>query len=159
MDHNMDMNHCMVMQNGFQVADGKESCIVFLFRGWNVDSTVKYAFMLIGVVLMGFLNGALVYLRHRLLDNSRLQSSLLLHQLVLSLMYGIQMVLAYWMMLLVMTYETGIFVALLFGLTIGYFIFGYIEARNRILMKRVSPRSDSPFEKQFNSTACCQASG
>jgi len=153
----MDHSHCMVMQNGFQIADGKEACIVFLFQGWNVDSQVKYAFMLIGVLLMGVLHGALAYVRHLLLDNSRLRSSLLMHQLCLSFVYGIQMVLAYWMMLLVMTYETGTFIALIFGLVIGYFIFGFIEAKTRISMKGVSP-SDSPFEKQFNSTACCQAS-
>jgi hypothetical protein len=30
---NMIMDKCTVMQNGFQVADGGERCIVFLFRG------------------------------------------------------------------------------------------------------------------------------
>ncbi len=152
----MDMDKCSVMQNGFQVANGKERCIVFLFYGWNVDSYVKYAFMIIGVLCMGLLNGALAYGRHRLTDSSKFSSSLLLHQTLLSLLYGVQIVLAYWMMLLVMTYEVGSFIALIFGLVIGYFIFGYIEAKTRLSKNKVASKSDSTYQMQFANTPCCQ---
>jgi solute carrier family 31 (copper transporter), member 1 len=146
------------MQNGFQTADGKDNCILFLFRGWNIDSTVKYVFMLIGVICMGLLNGSLAYVRHRLMDNARHRSSLLIHQIWLSLLYGIQMILAYWMMLLVMTYETGVFIALILGLVIGYFIFGYIEAKHRPLANEIATINDSTYQNQFSSTPCCQTS-
>ena len=61
----------MVMQNGFQVADGENGCITFLFRGWSIDNHTKYGFMLVGVFFMGFLNGALTYLRHRFNEYSK----------------------------------------------------------------------------------------
>ncbi|CAF3389427.1 unnamed protein product [Rotaria sp. Silwood1] len=149
------MDNCMVMQNGFQFATGEDQCIVFLFRGWNVDNHVKYAFMILGVFCMGLLNGALAYIRHRINDSYREHSSLLLHQIYLALIYGVQIVLAYWMMLLVMTYESGIFISLILGLVIGYFIFGYIQAKNRPLNKIISG-NNSTYENRFSNTPCCE---
>ncbi|UJR11923.1 hypothetical protein I4U23_016101 [Adineta vaga] len=146
------MNKCMVMQNGFQFATGVDGCIVFLFSGWNVDSHVKYAFMLIGVVCMGLLNGFLAFIRHYLVNKSKTNSSLLVYQIYLALIYGIQIVLAYWMMLLVMTYETGVFLALIFGLMIGYFIFSLIQTKNKSSVSG----DDSTYQNQFNNTPCCQ---
>jgi copper transporter 1 len=150
------MDKCMAMQNGFQLATGNETCILFLFRGWNVDSSLKYAFMIIGVICMGLLNGALAYARHHLMNHAKYTSSLLIHQLWLTLVYGIQIVLAYWMMLLIMTYETGIFIALVLGLVIGYFIFGYIQARTHPSVNGREPKIDSTYHNQFSNTPCCQ---
>lgn len=152
----MDMKMCMVMQKGFQFATGDDHCILFLFQGWNIDNHAKYAGAVIGVFFMGLLNGALVFIRHFL--NSRYQenSSLLLHQLYLSVVYGIQIVFAYWLMLLVMTYETGIFISLIFGLVIGHFLFGYIQARNRSKNDRMKLVNNSAYESHFNSTPCCE---
>ncbi|CAF2522986.1 unnamed protein product [Rotaria sp. Silwood2] len=149
------MDTCRVMQNGFQFATGKDRCIVFLFHGWNVNNHVKYAVMIVGIFCMGLLNGALAYIRHRLNENTRENSSLLLNQIYLALVYGIQIVLAYWIMLLVMTYESGSFISLIFGLVIGYFIFGYIQAKNRLSKNKVSLANET-YENQFNSTPCCQ---
>ncbi|CAF1491856.1 unnamed protein product [Adineta steineri] len=156
MKMDMDMSMCMVMQNGFQVANGKDGCILFLFQGWNVDTHVKYAFMLIGVICMGLLNGALAYVRHCLVNNSKHTSSLFIHQIYLSLLYAIQIILAYWMMLLVMTYETGIFISLICGLVLGHFVFGYIEAKNRSSTNIHPETTNTTFQNQFNSTPCCQ---
>lgn len=153
------MDGCSVMQNGFQIAGWNKNCILFLFRGWNVDSPVKYVFMLIGVICMGLLNGALAYARHRLMNYARRNSSLLVKQTWLSLVYGIQIVLAYWMMLLVMTYETLIFIALIVGLVTGYFIFGYLEAKARPSTNRTDPAvstDGSTYHTQFSNTPCCQ---
>ncbi|CAF4844160.1 unnamed protein product [Rotaria sp. Silwood1] len=149
------MDNCMVMQNGFQFATGEDQCIVFLFRGWNVDNHVKYAFMILGVFCMGLLNGTLAYIRHRINDSYPGYSSLLLHQIYLALIYGVQIVLAYWMMLLVMTYESGIFISLILGLVISYFIFGYIQAKNRPLNKIISG-NNSTYENRFSNTPCCE---
>jgi uncharacterized membrane protein YciS (DUF1049 family) len=112
--------------------------------------------MIVGVLCMGLLNGALVYARHHLNDHWDKNSSLLLHQLLLSLVYGIQIVLAYWMMLLVMTYEVGSFIALVLGIVIGYFIFGFIEAKSRLSRNQTSSKMSSSYENQFDNTLCCQ---
>lgn len=146
----------MVMQNGFQVANGGDRCITFLFKNWNVDTHAKYAGMLVGVFLMGFVNGFLVYLRHRLLKLNLGGSSLVLNQIYLSLVYGVQIVIAYWIMLLVMTYETGLFIVLIFGLVFGYFLFGYIQARQISHEKKSSENMAILYQNQFNSTPCCQ---
>ncbi|CAF3172105.1 unnamed protein product [Rotaria sp. Silwood2] len=148
------MDTCMSMQNGFQFATHEDHCILFLFRGWNVNNHIKYAFMIIGVFGMGLLNGALNYIRHRLNENYREDSSLLLNQIYLSLIYGIQVVLAYWIMLLVMTYESGIFISVIFGLVIGYFIFGYIQAKNRLSKNNVS-LTNAIYDNQDSHIPCC----
>ncbi|CAF1525092.1 unnamed protein product [Adineta ricciae] len=146
----MDMKMCMVMQNGFQFATGEDRCIVFLFKGWNVDNHTKYAFMIIGTFCMALLNGGLAFIRHFLVNKSQTNSSPLTYQAYLALVYGVQIVLAYWMMLLVMTYETGVFLALVFGLTIGYFIFTLLESKTRLATV------NSTYQNQFNNTPCCQ---
>jgi solute carrier family 31 (copper transporter), member 1 len=150
------MSGCRVMQNGFQFATGPDACITFLFKGWGVDTHTKYAFMLICVFAMGILNGGLAYVRHRLVEYSRQSSTVMINQLYLSLVYGIQIILAYWIMLLVMTYETGLFIALIIGLVLGYFVFGCIEARNLQRTALISLPDGSTFQSQFNSTPCCQ---
>ena len=154
----MDMHSttCSVMMNGFQVANSKENCILFLFRGWNVDSQVKYAFTLIGVICMGILNGAFAYIRQRIITKWKGSSSLLVYQAYLSVLYGMNIVLAYWIMLLVMTYETGIFIAVIFGLVLGHFIFGYITARNSPSAQNSSLINNAAYQHQFDNTPCCE---
>jgi solute carrier family 31 (copper transporter), member 1 len=154
-DLKMMMDDCMVMQNGFQVASGNGSCITFLFPGWNVDTHTKYAIMLIGVLCMGIFNGLLTYFRHYLSASAKFASSILIRQICLSLIYGIQMVLAYWIMLLVMTYEVGVFIALIIGLMIGFLIFGYIEEKYRQESMIVTLGHNSAYQKKFDGTACC----
>jgi hypothetical protein len=151
-----DVRRCTVMQNGFRVANGDDACITFLFVGWSVDNRTKYAIMLIGVLLMGFLNGFLIYIRQVLAARSKGNSSILLNQLLLSLVYGVQIVLAYWLMLLVMTYETGLFIMLIIGLVLGHFFFGYVLARSSSKASSVTPNENANFQNQFNSTPCCQ---
>ncbi|CAF1344492.1 unnamed protein product [Adineta ricciae] len=131
-------------------ATGEDRCIVFLFKGWNVDNHTKYAFMIIGTFCMALLNGGLAFIRHFLVNKSQTNSSPLTYQAYLALVYGVQIVLAYWMMLLVMTYETGVFLALVFGLTIGYFIFTLLESKTRLATV------NSTYQNQFNNTPCCQ---
>ena len=150
------MDKCSVMQNGFQVASGEDRCITFLFQSWSVDSHLKYAFMLVGVFLMGITNGLLVYLRHRVILHYKRSKSFFINQLLLSLLYGIQIVLAYWIMLLVMTYETGLFIVLIGGLVVGYFIFGYIQARQADSLNKPTSEGIAFYQKQFDSTPCCQ---
>ncbi|CAF3426027.1 unnamed protein product [Rotaria socialis] len=151
------MNNCSVMQNGFQFATGEGRCITFLFYGWNVDSHAKYAASIIGVFCMSVLNAGLGYIRHLINDHYENNPYTLSHHISLAVVYGVQMVLAYWLMLLVMTYESGIFMSLIFGLIIGYFVFGYIRARNLLASKTLMPTSYSAYDNQFNNTPCCQA--
>jgi hypothetical protein len=48
---------------------------------------------------------------------------------MISLTYLVSVFLSYMLMLAVMTFNAGIFVATVLGLTVGYFIFGFIRKR------------------------------
>ncbi|CAF4323768.1 unnamed protein product, partial [Adineta steineri] len=80
-------------------------------------------------------------------------------QLCISLSYGIHMLFAYCLMLLVMTYDIGIFIALLSGLILGHFIFGIIRIRNRIQIQSLTtdttPLIDTSSQDHSLSTPCC----
>jgi len=110
-----------VMLPGFQTATAGNACVLFLFSGWGLDTPTKYGIAVFGTFLMGFFNEVLLwsrkYLAHRLRGKPKAYRSLL------SFVYGVQMVLAYWMMLLVMTYEAVIFSALVIGLATGHLVF------------------------------------
>ena len=152
------MNRCMSMQNGFQFSKLHEECLLFLFPGWNIDSYVKYIIALVGIFCLGLSNEVLSYIRHLVLKrlNGR-RSSLIVDQLSLSLLYGIHMLLAYCMMLLVMTYDVGFFVILLLGLIFGHFMFGIIRSRNDTLPSENTPLIGSSNENSSLSTPCCRS--
>jgi hypothetical protein len=46
---------------------------------------------------------------------------------MISLTYLVSIFLSYMLMLIVMTYNGGIFIVTILGLTVGYFIFGFIR--------------------------------
>ena len=150
----MMMDKCMAMQNGFQFATGNDHCIVFLFPGWNVDSRLKYVFTIIGVFCLGLLNGAFIYGRHLFTSRRDMNLSIRKYQMYLSLMYGIHMLLAYWMMLLVMTYEASIFIALLLGLVVGHFIFGLLQNRTPSSTTEREPLISYTSQNQSLATPC-----
>ena len=116
---------------------GKGSCIMFLFPGYVIDTPGEYAAAIIITFLMGWFNGFLTYARVHLVNKhaGRLKGWQI--RILVSLLYGAQMVNAYWMMLLVMLYESLIFTALISGLTVGYFMFyiGPQEKKDRLVVQ------------------------
>jgi hypothetical protein len=113
-----------VMMAGFQVAFGGQPvqpCMLFLFMGFVVNTPVKYVFAIIVSFLMGFMNEGFGLMRKRLSAFLSDKSQFLTP--IVSVIYGFQMVNAYWMMLLVMTYEALIFTSLIFGLFLGNVVF------------------------------------
>ena len=64
--------------------------------------------------------------------------------------------LAYWMMLIVMTYEADAFTALILGLVLSYFIFGYITAKATATEESSPLQRYSAYETQFKTAPCCQ---
>lgn len=132
--HNMTMggdDFCsgsgMVMMNGYQTSVGG-MCILYLFKGASVDTATKYAFAIIGTFLLAFTVEGLTMLR-KLIDARFLKDSHAIQSFVLAILYGVQMVAAYWLMLLVMTYEAGLFTAIIVGLVAGNFFFRLLGAR------------------------------
>ncbi|TMW62489.1 hypothetical protein Poli38472_005107 [Pythium oligandrum] len=119
-----------VMFNGFS-STVNGSCVMLFFKPWVLNSALKYVFGFLGCLGLSFGNEYLVKFREQMrkkllaarkerpLDKMhRLQCKLLL-----SLMYMIQMTVAYFAMLVVMTYETGLFIALILGFGAGFIFF------------------------------------
>ncbi|KAF1784678.1 Ctr copper transporter [Phytophthora cactorum] len=96
-----------VMFNGFQTSI-HGSCVMLLFQPWVLNSGVKYAF--------GFIGSSPHDKFHKMQCKA-----------TLAVLYMIQMTIAYFAMLVVMTYETGLFVALIAGFGAGFLLFKNLD--------------------------------
>jgi len=116
-----------VMNSGFTGAYGGNSCVLFLFQGWAADTPVKYAFFILLTFCMAFGVEALTFGRRMFLafldDRDMTQHMRLVCKLPLAVLYGLHMLLAYWLMLLVMLYEYFFLTAIILGLSVGYLVF------------------------------------
>ncbi|KAF0690309.1 Aste57867_18290 [Aphanomyces stellatus] len=114
------------MFSGFQTTV-HGTCVKLLFQPLVLNSAAKYAIGFIGVFLLPLFNEYLVYVRERLRQSFRKAASsgatpAMRHRnkIVLTLLYMAQMTIAYFAMLVVMIYDTGLFVALIAGFGFGY---------------------------------------
>ncbi|EGZ21856.1 hypothetical protein PHYSODRAFT_313872 [Phytophthora sojae] len=123
-----------VMFNGFQTSING-SCVMLIFQPWVLNTAVKYAFGFIGCFLLAVMNELLAkareLVRKKLLKARKLRPTDKLHKmqckLVLAVLYMVQMTVAYFAMLIVMTYETGLFIALLAGFGAGFMLFKNVD--------------------------------
>lgn len=126
-----------VMLMGFQRAFGDDAmCINFLFEGWAIDSAGKYAGAVIATFLMAFTNEALSHARRLNRRFCGRNPTFFRAAVPDAFLYGIQMVIAYFLMLLAMTYESIVFSAIVVGLVLGHLFWGNVAPR---LCKHNSP--------------------
>eukprot|EP01080_Neovahlkampfia_damariscottae_P004861 gene4861-8455_t len=137
-----------VMMPGFQFAANGGPCILFLFSGWNVNTAVKYAMVMVACFVMGLSNEGLSLLRRRCSIWFNGKSELL--KSVPALIYAVQMMIAYSMMLLIMTYEIGVFMCLILGLAFGNFLFSL-----KFLQPKPSKDEKSKAILPGGTTPCC----
>jgi copper transporter 1 len=143
------------MYNGFG-SSINGVCMRLFFNSWILDTRAKYVLAVIGVLLLGIAMEALVeaqtlvyhyllrmYAMTKVVDVSddSLKKELLDHtseimmdrQLpswclaIVTLIYICTMVAAYFLMLVAMTYEIGLFMAAIIGLGLGYFFFKNVD--------------------------------
>lgn len=140
-----------VMMNGFQASKGGY-CILFLFKGGNVDTETKYAFALLGTMCLGIVT-ELFRSARALVAQRRIYGTANLSTLTLDLLqcflFAVQMMVAYWLMLLVMLYEYVIFIFILLGLAIGHYL------ALRIHRKYLPPAADG----YASGSPCCADGG
>lgn len=144
-----------VMLPGFQLGANGGACVLFLFQGAIVNTAVRYGFAVLGAFLIAFTVELLRWFRTH---TSKREFSVVREAGELALdaclfvLYAAQMCLAYWLMLLVMLYEYGFFIAIVGGLGFGLVF-------TRVLDRRFFPDSVAHVA---HGTPCCdggQATG
>lgn len=128
-----------VMMNGFQTSFNGGSCIIYLFEGATVDTQAKYVGAVVATLLMAIAVELLRGLRGSIRagdfawSRSLAATKVWALDLVDAAFLGVQMVLAYWLMLLVMTYESVIFAAIIVGIVLGHLV---VSRRDRMRAAR-----------------------
>lgn len=125
------------MFSGFTSTVGN-TCVLLLFQPWVLSSGTKYALGAIGVFAMALFNEGLVRYRENIrvwtvrsiteVQKRKVSKRViglvkLRNKVLLSFLYMIQMTMAYWLMLIAMTYEIGLFITLILGFGVGYLLF------------------------------------
>ena len=135
-----------VMNSGFQLSKGGY-CLMFLFQSAVIDTAGKYVACLFLTLLMGMTEELLRISRTILSQQGNIHFRKLpqtTFDIMLSLLYALQMIFAYWLMLLVMMYEYVVFIFVILGLTIGNFVAtriqrSYLGAQAELLSVSGSP--------------------
>lgn len=129
----------MSMTGFFSLATDKKGstpCVNLLFEEWTLDDETKFAFGCLGVVLLGVFIQYLTLLRGY--TKSIVNESV--RRLVRIFVFGVQVVLSYFLMLVAMTYSVELFCMVCVGLTLGYGLF----------------HADSKHATEISADACCQ---
>jgi hypothetical protein len=99
--------------------DDVVDCVNLLFESWTLDSRVKFGFACVGVFLLAALTQAVPLLRTACL---RLPESYL-RALTLTVLFGVDKTVGYFVMLVAMTYSSELFAMICLGLTAGFVAF------------------------------------
>lgn len=99
---------------------GSVQCVNLLFVTWTLDNALKFGFACVGVFFTGVMIQALTYVRLSLVKKKYGQTCT---SLLTLLLYSIQMVLSYMIMLVAMTYNVELFCMVCTGLMVGYALF------------------------------------
>ena len=124
--------------NGFQwphSGDVDDQCVILLFESLTLDSKAKYFCGCIATILLGVSLEAIIYVRRKwakTLPKGPVRNIFysMKTQLSHGLLYGMQLTVGYFVMLVVMTYSTPLFVCAVGGIVLGHVIFGVISSRN-----------------------------
>lgn len=118
-----------MFMDGFHVGgESTDPCVLFLFKGWDVSTGGLLALSFFATAALGVCVEALVALRRqRAALNATLPPKNLAYEWLrwgeLLMLYGIQATLGYALMLLAMTYQFELLIAVVLGLTVGHATF------------------------------------
>ena len=113
------------MMSGFQLGFGpNQPCILFLFPGWVMDNEGKYFAGCLGAFLIPVAIVTVQTLRDLVVEMAASKGKLtgILYDALAALLFGLQMFLAYSVMLLTMTYEAVIFSCIIGGFAVAFFV-------------------------------------
>lgn len=143
---------CSPMLEGFQLASGSSSsCILYIFPGANVDTPFKYVIAVLGTFLAALCYELLRARREQMTaalqstststsSSTSLPSSSLPHyDILIAVLYTLQTILGYFLMMLVMTFDIALFVAVSAGLGMGYY---WVLRSQRTVAMRKEPMAN-----------------
>eukprot|EP01033_Poteriospumella_lacustris_P010233 gene10233-7280_t len=101
--------------------DASVDCVNLLFDTWTLDTRVKFGFACLGVFLLAAATQALPLVRRWCLTAA--WPSTMVRAGGLTLLFGVDKVVGYFVMLVAMTYSAELFAMICLGLTAGYVVF------------------------------------
>ena len=102
----------------FSLRENKE-CLIFLFDGLVLNNRIKVIFACIFTLALAVAMESLVFLRKSLLERDAKKKLSFLGKSRISLLYGLHLSFAYFLMLLAMTYSIELFSSVVVGLCLG----------------------------------------
>ncbi|CAE7704100.1 unnamed protein product [Symbiodinium sp. CCMP2456] len=136
-----------VMMSGFQLAVGStQPCVLFLFPGWVLDSEARYFAGCFGAFIIPVAIVVLQTARDAVVEKaaSKEKGAGLLYDALAAFLFGLQMCLAYSVMLLTMLYEAVLFLCIIAGFVTSFFI-----------LRRIKRRSPVPEKSSLDGAPCC----
>jgi hypothetical protein len=112
----------MYMAGFQQTGNPATSCVVFLFKGWILDSPGKFAGACIGTLLLAVFLEGLIFFRKFIRTSPPRKHRKWLPVFEI-LLFGSQACLGYMLMLVAMTYSSALFSCTVLGLMIGHGVF------------------------------------
>ena len=134
--------------SGFQLGIGNtQPCVLFLFRGWALDNEGRYFAGCFGAFIIPVSIVVLQTARDLVVEKAatKEKGTGLLYDAFAAFLFGLQMCLAYFVMLLTMTYEAVLFMCIIAGFMTSFFI-----------LRRAKRRKPGAVEKSsLDCTPCC----
>nr|CAG4717832.1 unnamed protein product [Naegleria fowleri] len=123
-NNNNNMTHHM---NMYFSSQSFETFVKYvLFENWNVDTDWKFALSVIGIFLVALLNQLIFFLLHIQVPKKRKILHICVSYIAKPIGFFLEMSIGYLLMLVSMTYNFGLFMAILFGNFVGYILFNMI---------------------------------
>ncbi|CAE7656755.1 unnamed protein product [Symbiodinium sp. CCMP2456] len=137
-----------VMMSGFQLGIGNtQPCVLFLFPGWVLDNEARYFAGCFGAFIIPVAIVVLQTARDLVVEKAatKEKGTGLLYDAFAAFLFGLQMCLAYFVMLLTMLYEAVLFLCIIAGFMTSFFI-----------LRRAKRRNPGAVEKgSIDCTPCC----
>lgn len=112
-------------------------CVIYLFPGWVLSSKAKLAAASVGTIGIGILVEGIIWQRRALFQNMQAGPGRLG---IGSILYGLQLTVGYFAMLVVMTYSGVLFLCTVIGLVLGNMLFnakdGWIASRQSLSARK-----------------------
>ncbi len=115
------------------------TCVIYLFPEWVLSTPAKFAWANIGSIFFAILLEFTLFKRRSIYAMSPGKRRLILSALV----YGIQLAMGYFIMLVIMTYSGPLFVSTIFGMMIGHCLFNAQDSLMRTLENRNKVEKES----------------